>query len=84
MGQGRIEVRVRLFAGARERVGTGTLAPFLPAGATVQDLAETLYDAYPALREMRLRFAVNAAYAGPGTVLRDGDEVACIPPVGGG
>ncbi|MGZ8832865.1 MAG: MoaD/ThiS family protein [Thermoanaerobaculia bacterium] len=28
--------------------------------------------------------AVNETYAGPDTVLRDGDELAFIPPVAGG
>jgi molybdopterin converting factor subunit 1 len=79
-----IAIQVRLFAAARELVGTGTLSQALPVGTTVQELAETLYDAYPGLREMRLRFAVNTAYADPDAVLQDGDEVACIPPVGGG
>ena len=79
-----VQVCVRLFAAARELVGTGTLVQALPAGATVRDLADQLFEAYPGLRGMRLRFAVNAAYADPGTVLHDGDEVACIPPVGGG
>jgi molybdopterin converting factor small subunit len=79
-----MRVEVRLYAGARELAGTGSLTQSLSAGTTVQDLAETLYDAYPGLRDMRLRFAVNACYADPGTVLHDGDEVACIPPVGGG
>ena len=31
-----------------------------------------------------LRFAVNAVYADPSTVLRAGDELALIPPVAGG
>jgi molybdopterin converting factor subunit 1 len=84
MEQTSIKVRVRLFAGARELVGTGMLPQTLPAGTTVQDLAETLYDAYAGLRELRLRFAVNAAYVDPDTALQDGDEIACIPPVGGG
>ena len=56
----------------------------LPAGATVQDAAEALFAAHPDLRALRLRFAVNAAYASPDTMLADGDEMACIPPVGGG
>jgi molybdopterin converting factor subunit 1 len=84
MEQVSIKVRVRLFAGARELAGTHTLSQTLPAGATVGELAERLYDAHAGLREMRLRFAVNAAYVDLGTALQDGDEVACIPPVGGG
>ena len=39
---------------------------------------------YPALEAQRVRFAVNQAYASLNTPLHDGDEVACIPPVGGG
>jgi molybdopterin converting factor small subunit len=79
-----ITVEVRLFAGARELVGAGTVSQTVPAGSTVQDAADALFDAYPALCGMRLRFAVNAAYASGTVVLHDGDELACIPPVGGG
>ncbi|MBN1935439.1 MAG: MoaD/ThiS family protein [Anaerolineae bacterium] len=79
-----MRVKVKLFAAARELVGKGTLALDLPAGATVDMLSAQLFDAWPGLRDMRLRFAVNAAYAGLDTVLRDGDEIALIPPVGGG
>jgi MoaE-MoaD fusion protein len=79
-----MKIKVRLFAGARELVGAGAVQQSLPDGATVQDLADALYDAHAGLRDMRLRFAVNATYGEASTVLRDGDEVACIPPVGGG
>ena len=79
-----IEVQVLLFASARECTGTAHLTQALPAGATVGDLMAQLYEAYPGLRELRLRFAVNAAYSDLNTDLHDGDEVACIPPVGGG
>jgi len=79
-----MKVQVRLFAAARERVGQGQLVHELPGGATVGDLAEDLFRLYPGLEKMRLQFAVNASYAKEDTVLRDSDEVACIPPVGGG
>lgn len=79
-----MKVQVLFFAGAREQVGVGALAQKLPDGATVGDLAERLFAVYPALRKARLRFAVNAAYAESDAALHDGDEVACIPPVGGG
>ena len=79
-----MKVQVRLFAAVREWVGTGRIVHDLPDGATVRELAADLVRLYPALAEMHLRFAVNAAYVGEETVLCDGDEVACIPPVGGG
>ena len=79
-----IEVQVLLFASAREVAGAARLTQALPAGATVGDLVARLYERTPGLRELRLRFAVNAAYSDLNAELNDGDEVACIPPVGGG
>ena len=79
-----IEVQVRLFASARECAGTPSLTQTLPAEATVGDLVARLYEAQPGLRDLRLRFAVNATYCDLDAVLHDGDELACIPPVGGG
>jgi molybdopterin converting factor small subunit len=79
-----IAIEVKLFAGAREVAGAGCVPQRLPAGSTVGDAAKALFADYPALREMRLRFAINAAYAAEDRVLHDGDELACIPPVGGG
>jgi molybdopterin converting factor small subunit len=79
-----ISIEVKLFAGAREAAGAASVAQRLPAGSTVGDAAEALYADHPSLREMRLRFAVNAAYVAEDRMLHDGDELACIPPVGGG
>jgi molybdopterin converting factor subunit 1 len=84
MSLSEIRVQVLLFASARESAGTAWLTQTLPVGATVGDLAARLYDLYPGLRDLRLRFAVNTTYAGLEAALHDGDELACIPPVGGG
>ena len=84
MSPSQINVRVRLFASARECAGTTEIAHAMPAGATVGDLVAHLYETIPGLRDLRLRFAVNAAYSDLDVELRDGDELACIPPVGGG
>jgi molybdopterin synthase catalytic subunit/molybdopterin converting factor small subunit len=74
-------VSVRLFAGLRERAGTGARELELPEGATVADVwrALDLGDEPPGLL-----YAVNRRYSAPDTDLGDGDEVALIPPVSGG
>jgi molybdopterin converting factor subunit 1 len=79
-----MKITVLFFAGAREKLGAGKLERELPEGATLQALIDTLYRAYPQLEGFKVKFAVNAAYAQAETLLRDGDQVACIPPVGGG
>jgi molybdopterin synthase catalytic subunit len=69
---------VRLFAGLRER-----------AGWSERELdAATVADVWPALglgdEPAGLLYAVNREYAERDLELRDGDEVALIPPVSGG
>jgi MoaE-MoaD fusion protein len=76
-----VRVTVKLFAGLRERAGTGEREVELPAGARVADV-------WPPLelgdRPPGLLYAVNKAYAAPDRTLAEGDEVALIPPVSGG
>jgi molybdopterin converting factor subunit 1 len=79
-----VKIKIRFFAGPREQLGVGELVRELPAGATVQTLANLLVQEYPALGPFRIKYAVNSAYVSTETELHDGDEVACIPPVGGG
>lgn len=81
-----MHVRIRLFAIQRELAGAREVALDLPAGATVEDAWTAIVGRFPVLAPGRssLRFARNGDYAEPGTVLRDGDEVAFIPPVSGG
>jgi molybdopterin synthase catalytic subunit len=76
-----MNVAVRLFAGLRERAGTGRRELDLPDGATVSDVwaALALGDEPPGLL-----YAVNREYAEAARALSDGDEVAVIPPVSGG
>src|SRR5437773_4157402 len=71
-------VTVRLFAGLRER-----------AGWSKREIdAATVADVWPALdlgeEPAGLLYAVNKEYAERDHALRDGDEVALIPPVSGG
>jgi MoaE-MoaD fusion protein len=76
-----MRVTVRLFAGLRERAGTGVRELELEDGATAGDVWAAL-----ALGERPggLAVAVNRRYVGEAEPLADGDEVALIPPVSGG
>ncbi|MBD0320275.1 MAG: molybdopterin converting factor subunit 1 [Gemmatimonadetes bacterium] len=79
-------VRTLFFATYRDLAGTDELAVELPAGARVADLVAHLRGggtALAALPESPV-VAVNMDYAPAAVVLRDGDEVAFIPPVAGG
>ena len=79
-------VTARFFAIFRERVGRSALPVSIEPGATVEALWERIAAERPELRELRAatRFAVNGDYATPDTALRDGDEVAFLPPMSGG
>lgn len=83
-------VHLLYFAWLRERVGTAEERIALPVDvATVGDLIAWLRGRGPgheaAFAVARtVRCAVNQQFAGPGTKLAPGDEVAFFPPVTGG
>jgi molybdopterin synthase catalytic subunit len=80
-----VKVRVRLFAGLRERSGTGAVDVELPDASTVADIWPAVAQAVPLGDQPDgIMVAVNRTYADPGQQLEDGDEVALIPPVSGG
>ena len=79
-------VTIRLFARLRELAGTGELREELPEGATARSAWRALAARCPELAayETIVSCAVNEEYARFNTTLRDGDEVAFLPPVSGG
>lgn len=81
-----MRVHVRLFAVLREVAGRPELELELPAGATPEAAWQALAAAHPALapRRAHLAAAVNRRYARFDAPLRDGDELAFVPPVSGG
>ena len=83
-----LRVTVLFFAGARERVGTGRVELDLEDGAILGDAVErAIASAGSRGKDVlsgNVMVARNGAYADRLTVLRDGDEVAIIPPVSGG
>ncbi len=78
---------VRIFAGLVDIVGRRRLTLTLPAESTVADLFAAIErdtSPPPDLLRMRVAAAVNREYRPAGHPLRDGDEIALIPPVSGG
>jgi MoaE-MoaD fusion protein len=81
-----MRVTVLYFAVFRERLGRADDAIELAEGNRVQDAIDLLAGRHPAIAALRGRFrvAVNEEFASADHVLRDGDEIALIPPVAGG
>jgi molybdopterin synthase catalytic subunit len=81
-----MKIDVRLFARSRELVGARHLALDLPDDATPEEVFEVLCLRAPELAPMKamMRCAVDQEYAEWDAPLRDGAEVAFIPPTAGG
>ena len=74
-------MRVRLFAGLRERAGRSELELELPEGAVVNDALVAVADL---VEGVPVVMAVNREYAMGDAPLHPDDELALIPPVSGG
>lgn len=83
-GESGVRVKVRLFGMLREVVGQGALELEVPSGTTVSQVWGYLVESHPRLQATDPGVAVNLEYASPDVVLREGDEVAFLPPVAGG
>ena len=81
-----IRIRVLFFASLREKARARECEQELEDGQNIRALWHALLARYPAIEPLgaSLSFAVNQEYADRDQVLRDGDEVALIPPVSGG
>jgi molybdopterin converting factor subunit 1 len=81
-----MRVTILYFAAARERAGTGSEALELSEGATAADALAAACARHPALQAVaqKLRLAVDQEFTGVDRKLREGSEIALIPPVSGG
>jgi len=81
-----VKVNVRLFAGLHDLIGQRQVSLELSDDATIADLREGLSSRYPVVTPFlsTLVCAVDEEYVSLEHPLRDGDEVALIPPVSGG
>ena len=81
-----MKVRLLFFAVLRDIAGTDARELALDEGTTARDVWQSLRAQYAKLIDYTQppMIAINETYAAPETVLRDGDELAFIPPVAGG
>jgi molybdopterin converting factor subunit 1 len=81
-----VRVTIKLFARLREIAGHDTLDHEVPASSSVADVWQSLVRQWPAMSafDRTVSGAVNAEYARMTREVRDGDEVAFLPPVSGG
>jgi molybdopterin converting factor subunit 1 len=79
-------IHLKMFAILRERSGVGEAELQLPEGADVSQAVAEAARQFPKMADLlpAAAVAVNLDYAQRQAVLRDGDELALIPPVSGG
>lgn len=79
-------ITVLFFASCRDLMGARNRKMTLAHGATVADLIATLASERARFADLApsLMVSVNQAYVDRDVQLREGDEVAFIPPVSGG
>lgn len=81
-----MQLNVLFFAQARERAGVAQARVTVPDGARVADALDAIVAAHPALAPLRGHLAVaqDGAIVRAAEPLRDGAELALLPPVSGG
>ncbi len=79
-------MRVCAFANLRDVLGFGTRDLVVADGMTIAQVWDVLVAGAPGLAAFAgsTRFACNGELADPASPVRGGDEVALLPPVGGG
>ena len=80
-----MQCKIKAFGISKEIIGSGLFEMEVPEGHTISDLKKALIKKYPTFESLKsLYIAVNNEYAPEHALLKDGDEIALIPPVSGG
>lgn len=81
-----MKIKVKLFARYQELTGTREAELEAQAGTTVAGLKKLLKDYFPQLKNSAgsLVIAVNNEFTDNNQVLKEGDDVAVLPPFSGG
>lgn len=81
-----MKIKVKFFASYREIAGQPEVLMEVKEGTTLREFMGDLRRKYPRLRGLTdtIIASVNKRYARDDLMLKDGDEVALLPPVSGG
>src|ERR1700737_550718 len=81
-----MQVRILFFGVLKDLAGQTTDSVSLPGGATLREVFSHYEQRMPSLSSLKASIAmsVNQEYASLETKLKDGDEIALLPPVSGG
>lgn len=81
-----MQIRVLFFGMLKDLAGQGSQLVSLPEPATLNDLLGWLGQQIPRLKPHlpSIAMSINQEYAQPESALKQGDEVALLPPVSGG
>lgn len=81
-----MRVQVLFFGQLKDLTGRSSESLPLADRATLRDVLQHYSEKYPSVHKLAssLALSVNQEYASSDTSLRDGDEVALLPPVSGG
>jgi MoaD family protein len=81
-----MKITVKFFAGHRDVVGKEKIEMNVKEDVTINDVLNSLMKRYPGLENLKeyTIASLNHSYAKLNEKLREGDELAFFPPVGGG
>jgi MoaD family protein len=81
-----MKIHVQFYAQLRDLVGMGEFDMDLAEGAIVHDLLEAIYAEQPALRSHDKSILIGAGveFVDRNHELKEGDQIAIMPPVQGG
>ncbi len=81
-----MKIPIQLFASLKDAAKASKISIEIPKNATVAQLLEAVARDFPSLEKWlpHIRVAVGEEYAPNDQILREGDDIALIPPVSGG
>jgi molybdopterin converting factor subunit 1 len=82
----KIRINLLYFAFVKDKTGIEFELLDLPSDTTVKSLIKIILEKYPSLSNLMdmIQISVNYKIVDVDTILKDGDEVAFLPPISGG